>query len=166
MSFDGREIANFILDFCDEQDRGVSNLKLQKLVYFCHVWSLIELGRPLVRHKFEAWELGPVLPYLYREFKDYDRAAIRGRAKRIDPFDGQHRVVTYSFDSATEALLRRITAFYSRLSPADLVNLSHTKGGPWYSVWHHTGTINPGMKIDDAAIATFYSKVTRPFSIQ
>jgi uncharacterized phage-associated protein len=55
------------------------NLTVQKIVYFCNVWSLIELGRPLIRHKFEAWEFGPVLPYLYREFKNYDHSPCGSR---------------------------------------------------------------------------------------
>src|ERR1700751_4482366 len=99
--YDGRGIANFVLDFCEGQGRGVTNLALQKLVYFCHVWSLIELRRPLVRHKFEAWEFGPVLPYLYREFNSFDRTPILGRATRIDPTDGKHRIVGYAFDPET-----------------------------------------------------------------
>lgn len=164
--YDGRAIANFVLDLSDSQGRSVTNLALQKIVYFCHVWSLIELRRPLIRHKFEAWEFGPVLPYLYREFKNYDRAPIVGRARQIDPTDGKHRVVRYSFDSETESLLRKISAFYCRLRPSDLVELSHAEGGPWHSVWNHGGNVNPGMKIDDAKIVEFYSKAVRPFSIQ
>lgn len=164
--YDGRAIANFILDFCDGQERPVTNLALQKVVYFCHVWSLIELRRPLIRHKFEAWEFGPVLPYLYREFKNYDRAPIVGRARQIDPADGKHRVVRYSFDPETESLLREIAGFYCRLRAGDLVELSHAEGGPWHSVWNHGGNVNPGMKIDDAKIVEFYSKAVRPYSIQ
>ena len=76
IGYDGRSIANFVLDFCERNGRTVTNLSLQKIVYFCHVWSLIELGKPLIRHKFEAWEYGPVLPYLYREFKGFDRSPI------------------------------------------------------------------------------------------
>jgi uncharacterized phage-associated protein len=135
-------------------------------VYFCHVWSLIELRSPLVRHNFEAWEFGPVLPYLYRAFRDHDRSQIAGRATQIDPLDGNHRVVAYNLDAATESLLREITEFYSRLRASDLVQLSHAEGGPWHSVWYHRGTVNPGMKIDDARILEFYSKASRPFSIQ
>lgn len=164
--YDGRAIANFVLDFCDTQGRGVTNLALQKLVYFCHVWSLIDLGRPLVRHKFEAWEFGPVLPYLYREFRNFDRTPIVGRATRIDPTDGKRQIVAYAFDSATDSLLVRIAPFYSRMRAADLVELSHAEGGPWYCVWHHGGSVNPGMKIDDTSIVAFYSKAVRPFSIQ
>lgn len=163
---DGRAIANFILDYCDSRGRRVTNLALQKLVYFCHVWSLIAIGSPLVRHKFEAWEFGPVLPYLYRSFKNYDRSPVVGRATQIDPVDGKQRVVEYNFNSELDSLLREIVEFYSRLSAGTLVELSHAEGGPWHSVWNHAGTVNPGMKIDDASIVEFYSKVSPPFSIQ
>jgi len=163
---DGREIANFVLDFCDGQGRAVTNLSLQKIVYFCHVWSLIELDRPLIRHKFEAWDFGPVLPYLYREFKSFDRSPIVSRATKIDSNDGRQRLVLYNFDSQTDSLLRKVVRFYSTMRAGDLVELSHADGGPWHSVWNHQGSINPGMKIDDRKIIEFYSKVGKPFSIQ
>lgn len=165
-TYDGRAVANFVLDFCDSRGASVTHLDLQKIVYFCHVWSLIGLQRPLIRHKFEAWEFGPVLPYLYREFKSFERAPIKGRATQIDPLDGRKRVVQYSFDQETESHLRQIVAFYSRLRTSDLVELSHVVGGPWYKAWHHGGNINPGMKINDDEIAEFYSKVSCPFSVQ
>lgn len=164
--YDGRAIANFILDFCEKDGRPVTNLSLQKIVYFCHVWSLIELDRPLIRHKFEAWDYGPVLPYLYREFRNYDRLPIVSRAMQMDLVDGRHYVVGYSFDSQTESLLNKIVGFYSRLRASDLVELSHSEGGPWYSAWNHMGRVNPGMKIDNAKIQEFYSKAVRPFSVQ
>lgn len=164
--YDGRAIANFILDFCDRNGQTVTNLALQKIMYFCHVWSLIEVGQPLVRHKFEAWEYGPVLPYLYREFKVFDRSPIMGRAKQIDPVTGQYRIAHCDFNAETEALLSRVVTFYSRMRASDLVELSHAEGGPWHTVWNHGGRVNPGMKIDDAAIRHFYSKVVRPFSVQ
>lgn len=166
MGYDGRAIANFILDFCEENSRAVTNLSLQKIIYFCHVWSLIELGRPLIRHQFEAWQYGPVLQYLYREFKNYDRSPIVGRAKRLDLFTGQKIIAGYGFDTATEELLRRVVDFYSQLRAADLVNLSHAQGGPWDRSWNHDGKINPGMKIDDNRIREYYSKVTPPYSVQ
>jgi len=165
-AFDGRAIANFILDYCEARRMSVTNLALQKLVYFCHVWSLIELHKPLVRHKFEAWEYGPVLPYLYREFKGFDRSPIKGRAKQIDPYDGLSKVVEIPLDGGTKALLERTLSFYTRLSAADLVRLSHAEGGPWHNVWNHKGRINPGMRIDDDDILRFYSKSHSPFPLQ
>lgn len=165
-AYDGRAIANFILDYCDGRGRRITNLALLKIVYFCHVWSLIKFGHPLIRHKFEAWEFGPVLPYVYRAFKKFDRSPVVGRATQIDPADGTHRVVSYDFDERTDSLLRETVEFYSRLSAGTLVELSHAEGGPWHSVWNHAGSVNPGMKIEDARIVEFYSRVPAPFSIQ
>ena len=166
MAHDGRAIANFVLDECEKRGVKVTNLSLQKIVYFCHVWSLIELGGPLIAQRFEAWEFGPVLPYLYREFKGFDRSPIRGRAMRIDAATGRSQVVQYSFDSSTTDVLTKIVAFYSRLRPGDLVELTHAKGGPWYKVWNHPGSVNPGMKIADAEIVSFYSKHVAPYILQ
>ena len=144
----------------------MTHTALQKLVYFCHAWSLVQLYRPLVKHKFEAWDFGPVLPYLYREFKNYDRAPVKSRATQIDPLDGSTQIVDYHFDSETAALLEQIVEFYSRIRANDLVKLSHVVGGPWDQVWNHAGSVRPGMKIDDAQIASFYSRAQTPFGIQ
>jgi len=166
MTHDGREVANFVLDYCEGEGREVTNLALQKLIYFCHVWSLIGFGRPLISHQFEAWEFGPVIPYLYREFKQFDRSGITGRATRINVNNGSKEVVRYLFDDETLQLLRDTLGFYSRIRASDLVGLSHVEGGPWHKVWYHQGIINPGMKIDNREMVAFYSKAIKPFSIQ
>jgi uncharacterized phage-associated protein len=166
MSLDGRAVANFVLDFCDMKGRRITNLSLQKIVYFCHVWSLIRLNRPLIKHQFEAWKFGPVLQYLYREFREFDNQPIIGRAKKIDPKTGHSAIAEYTLDNETEELLSRVADFYSLLPPADLVQMSHAKGGPWDKVWNHQGRVNPGMKIDNGAIIEFYSKVNFPFVVQ
>ena len=166
MSYDGREVANFILDTCEGDQRSVTNLALQKITYFCHAWTLVRLRRPLIRHKFEAWELGPVLPYLYREFRSYDRSPIQGRAKRINRHSGALEVVPYAFDATTEEVLMEVVGFYSRMRAGDLVELTHAVGSPWYRVWNHESVALPGMQIDDAETEAFYSKVRAPFTKQ
>jgi uncharacterized phage-associated protein len=163
MTHDGRAIANFILDAADRDGRVISNLSLQKLVYFCHVWSLVDLGGPLVRHSFEAWEYGPVLQYLYREFRSFEARPIAGRARRLNPLTGATEVVTAPFDAETRQLLDRVLNFYGRLSAGALVALAHVEDGPWHRVWNHAGRINPGMRIDDRDIVRFYARVHRPF---
>lgn len=166
MTYDGRAIANFVLDQADSLAVAVSPLALQKIVYFCHVWSLIELGRPLVKQSFEAWEHGPVLQYLYREFKSFGSHPVTGRARQFNSKSGKLDVVGYQFDEATRELLVRVVGFYSRLSAGALVDLTHATGGPWHAVWFHAGKVNPGMRIDNAEIVRFYSKVPTPATVQ
>lgn len=166
MAYDGRAVANFVLDHADQLGIKVTNLSLQKLVYFCHLWSLIELGRPLVKQSFEAWEYGPVLQYLYREFKRFGGAPITDRAQQTNPFNGRKDVVRHTLDPVTEELLKRVVGFYGRLSAGALVSLTHAHGGPWHRVWHQSGRINPGMHIDDREILRFYSHIPQPFRLQ
>jgi len=45
---DGREVANYVLDYADESGVSVTNLSLQKITYFCHVWFLISANKPLI----------------------------------------------------------------------------------------------------------------------
>jgi uncharacterized phage-associated protein len=166
MAYDGREVANFILDRCEKRERDITPLALQKIVFFCHVWSLISLKKPLVRHKFEAWEYGPVLPYLYRQFSATERRPIKERAQALDPNTGSYAPAAYRFDEATELLLESVVDFYSRLRPGDLVELSHVDGGPWHRIWNHQGRVNPGMQISNDEIERFYSAARCPFSLQ
>jgi uncharacterized phage-associated protein len=166
MTYDAREVANFILDRCDALGREVSNLSLQKIVYFCHVWTLIALQRPLIREEFEAWELGPVMPYLYREFKVFGDSRITRRASKLDRSNGQRVLAQYKFDDEIQTLLTEVVSSYSGLSPYQLVQISHVKGGPWNQVWNHGERINAGMRISNALISEFYSAQSRPNSIQ
>jgi uncharacterized phage-associated protein len=159
MSFDGREIANCVLDLADQEGIKLSNLSLQKVVFFCHAWHLVDTGQPLLKAEFEAWQHGPVLQYLYRQFKDFENRPITARATAMNSATGKSEVVRYDLDLDTLQRLKRVLKFYGRLEPWDLVDLSHAKGGPWDRVWNHSGRINPGMKIPNNSIQEFYSKV-------
>lgn len=166
MSYDGRSIANLVLDYADQAGWEVTNLKLQKLVYFCHVWSWIELERPLIRHSFEAWQNGPVLPYLYKDFKEFGSSPITSRALALNPKTGLREPAKYALDATTQELLKRVLNFYCRLSAHTLVTLTHAKNGPWHKVWHHQDRIRPGMKIGEDDIRGFYTRIPPPVPIQ
>ena len=54
----------------DNREReGITNLKLQKVLYFAQVHYLTILNRPLFSDKIEAWEYGPVVPGVYRQYR-------------------------------------------------------------------------------------------------
>lgn len=155
---DGNALANFILDFCESRGINVTNLSLQKIMYFCHVWHLVKNKNPLIRHLFEAWQYGPVLPYVYRQFSIFGDGPIRDRAKITDRFSGDVVVVDYDFDIEMKEFLENIIEFYGKMRAFDLVQLSHEEGGPWDKVWNHEGTVNPGMRIGNDLISEYYSR--------
>src|SRR3569833_2250149 len=82
---DARAVANAILDAASQQGLVLSNLKLQKLLFFVHGQFLLEVGEPLIDGEFEAWQHGPVHPVVYAAFKDWGPRDIVGRAESFDP---------------------------------------------------------------------------------
>lgn len=163
---DGREVANYILDYAEQNGISVTNLGLQKITYFCHVWFLVSVNKPLIKQNFEAWEFGPVLPYLYRFFKEPGDQKITTRATKLDPETGNNVIAKINIDNGEESLLESIVSFYSKLSVNQLVEQSHVSGGPWHEVWHHEEKVNPGMQISNQAIIKFYTSKERSYTLQ
>lgn len=166
MPQDGRAIANLVLDEAQNMGIEISNLSLQKILFFCHAWHLVETDEPLIKHEFEAWQHGPVLQYVYRQFKACEDRAISQRATKLDPFTGKQIIVRTDLALETIERIRRVLSFYGRLSPWDLVDLSHASGGPWDEVFNSKSKINPGMKISHNAVKTFYSQAAKGRPIQ
>jgi len=72
------KVANYILSLANEEIGDIiSNLKLQKLVYYSQGFHLALRDQPLFNEPIEAWQHGPVVPELYRQFKEYGSGAIQ-----------------------------------------------------------------------------------------
>ena len=71
------DAARFFLSRVDE-DAGdlMSNLKLQKLVYYAQGLHLALYDEPLFTEPIESWYHGPVVPELYESYKQYGAGAI------------------------------------------------------------------------------------------
>ncbi len=67
-----KQVANFLLVECRERGDILTNLKLQKLLYYAQAWFLAIHGKPLFSEDFQAWVHGPALPSQYKRFKKYE----------------------------------------------------------------------------------------------
>lgn len=65
------EVANYFIWLANETGSFLSNLKLQKLVYYAQAWHLALEESPLFEEDFEAWIHGPVLPSLYQKYQSF-----------------------------------------------------------------------------------------------
>lgn len=65
------DIADYFIHLANETGSFVSNLKLQKLVYYAQAWHLAFFEDPLFVEEFEAWVHGPVVPDLYHNYKHF-----------------------------------------------------------------------------------------------
>jgi uncharacterized phage-associated protein len=150
--YDARAVANLLLDIAqNEFGRPITNLALQKLLYFAHGHHLIRTGQPLVNGSFEAWTYGPVHPAIYREFKNSGAGAITDRAVARDVMSGAQKHLPDITDGAVHEHLRQVLRAYGHLSPGRLVDISHADRGPWWTTVNKAKTsIAIGLRISDS----------------
>ena len=65
------DIANYVILYCLRHNIEITNLKLQKILYFLEANFLFEHRRPLFEDQIEKWKLGPVFPNVYHQFKTF-----------------------------------------------------------------------------------------------
>ena len=59
----------------DDMQMGdaMTNLRLQKMLFFAQGWSLTRLGKPLFEEPIEAWQHGPAVPACYGWYSGFGR---------------------------------------------------------------------------------------------
>lgn len=73
-----QSVADYFLARVQEEDGDlISNLKLQKLLYYAQGYHLaLYDGKALFVEPIEAWNHGPVVPSLYHQYKIYGSGAL------------------------------------------------------------------------------------------
>ena len=59
------DVAEYILS----KTGSISTMVLEKLSYYCLVWSLVWFNKPIFQNKFQAWVDGPVCNDLFQKHK-------------------------------------------------------------------------------------------------
>ena len=118
-----REVAQYLLLNQPESGsgEGMTNLKLQKLCYYAQGMALVKLHRPLFSEDIEHWQHGPVVPALWREYKEYGIGLIPVPDREL----GEQ-----SLDDDARRLLDQVIINYVPLTAWELRNKSHSEP-PW-----------------------------------
>ncbi len=116
-----KQVAEFFLCMVDP-DVGeiISNLKLQKLVYYAQGFHLAMHNKVLFNEDILAWEHGPVVESLYFDYRHYAGNAIP------QPIDFDESV----FTTSQNELLREVYEVYGQFSAWKLRNMTHSER-PW-----------------------------------
>lgn len=104
----------------EEYGENITNLRLQKLVYYAQGFSLAWYGQPLFDDAIEAWAHGPVVPRLYDRYEHYGAQPIP-TPPNFDLSDIDERVVE---------LLEEVYQTYGQFSALGLRNLTREEA-PW-----------------------------------
>lgn len=152
-------IANYFIELAKKEDKLISPMKLQKLVYFAHGWCLALADKPLINEKIEAWQYGPVVSSLYREFKKYGNEGITSPAvefKHLGDFKFANIIPTVE-DNDVKKLLEKIWEIYGGYTGWQLSNATHLEGTPWSEIWGKDG-VPSNTDIPDEKIKDFFKK--------
>lgn len=120
-----RDLAHYVVDKCTTEGHPVSNLQLQKIMYFLQSVYCSATGSLLFEEEFEAWPYGPVLSGVYREYSSFGGGLIVRNYDGIDP---------NILGNAKDFIDQGIETLRGK-SPWDLVKTSHAEGSPWSEIW-------------------------------
>lgn len=158
--YNARAVANHFLELAKRDGKTLDPMKIQKLVYLAHGWSLALLGKPLITDKIEAWKYGPVIRSLYSTFADagsgpISRPALEARwvNKRLEYTISRIEGIDEWSNQGVKNLLEEVWRVYSGFTAFQLSNYSHEPGSPWAQTWQ-PGV--DGLVIPDEVIKTYF----------
>jgi uncharacterized phage-associated protein len=123
------DVANLFVYFSLEcGDEPVTNLRLNKLLWFAQGHALARFGTPLFDDNFVAWDYGAVVPAIYQRYKYCGKNPI---AVTDDGFDPNNFAEPEIQDFIVE-----IANAYNKYSTSELVKMSHEQGSPWFGTPH------------------------------
>ena len=122
--FKVEDIANWFLNenrkqMNFEDSEYITNLKLQKLLYYAQGYYLAKQNEPLFKEDFLAWEHGPVVRKIYNKYKTNGARGIE--------YDEDFNV---NIDQETESILQYVYNEYGKYTAWKLRDMTHEET-PW-----------------------------------
>ena len=116
------DVAKYIIKYEHSKGRSITNLRLQKLLYFCQ--GSVIMNTPdhslCFDDYMEAWDYGPVVPSVYREYCEHYFFDLPD-----SDFEGQidnDNIINFTLDKAAS------------LTTGELVGTSHNQA-PWQEAY-------------------------------
>ena len=110
-------IAKYIIDKCTKDRDPISNLQLQKILYYIQR-EFLQQGAMAFSEDIVAWQFGPVVPEVYKQYCGFGALPIRMRY-----------VVT--IQSSDKNIINPIIEKKRILNPWDMVSDTHSSGKAW-----------------------------------
>lgn len=119
-SYRALEVAKHVIDKCSVENKPISNLQLQKMLYYIQKFFLQNQKRALFVDEIEAWPFGPVVREVYDYFCGFGSMTI---------FYLQLGGSSISEEDAK--FINEITEEKRNLDPWSMVSDTHQKGKAW-----------------------------------
>lgn len=153
------DVARLIINYSIEIGKPVSNLKLQKLLYFVQAAFIRQYGFPCYEEPIIHWRHGPVVESVYQKYKAYGAENITDEELEYFAFIFDVRTMSFvaepkmydegTFEAHHLTLIKCLVNNYKDVSPWDMVELTHKE-----EAWKKTGT---NEEISVSLIKQYYS---------
>lgn len=118
-----KQVASYFIEQSSNlPENDLTNLKLQKILFYGQAEALKNTDAPLFAEDIEAWKYGPVVPVAYDWLKGC----------------GAYPITTFDIVTSTDGITEDIKTFlsnvwqkYSKYSAGYLVDKTHEDGSPW-----------------------------------
>ena len=125
--YDVQDVAEYVITYSEDKDYGISNLKLQKILYLIQAYFLIQTKKPCFSEEIEAWDFGPVIPEVYRRYKQFGSTDIQIRCLSIEE-------TQKGFGKEDRKRINAVIDKFADFSAADLTILTQNQA-PWYEAF-------------------------------
>ncbi len=117
------DIANYFIHRANlEEDGNITNMKLQKLLYYAQGFYLALFDQPLFVDEIKAWQCGPVISEIYSQYKNFGRNSL----PETEGFNPE------KIDPETRDLIDELYDVFGKYTGTVLTNLTHQEK-PWMS---------------------------------
>ncbi len=110
-------MAKYIIDKCTKDRNPISNLQLQKILYYIQR-EFLQQGAMAFSENIEAWQFGPVVPEVYKQYCGFGALPIRMR-------------YVVAIQSSDKNIIDPIIEKKRILNPWDMVSDTHSSGKAW-----------------------------------
>lgn len=134
------DVARFVVNYSIDIGKPVSNLKLQKLLYYIQAAFIKQTGEPCYGEPIMHWRHGPVVEDVYQKYKVYGAENITDKELEyyfvyfdIDDmmFKGEWKKYDENIFSVSDLWrMKAVIDKYQETSPWEMVELTH-KEEPW-----------------------------------
>lgn len=159
------QVANSFIKLATEKSIKIDPLKIQKLIFFTHGWSLALDNQSLVDEPFHAWRFGPVISSIYHEFKQYGNSQIKHFMSELIEHEPNNYNWSSTFidhdDTTTLNLVNKVIKDYGKYTGSQLSTMTHQKDSPWESTYSRgikEGIAN-GKEILNSDIKIYFDKM-------
>jgi uncharacterized phage-associated protein len=116
------EVARYLIHLAaaEEEPDFLTNMRLQKLLYYVQGWCLALHNKPMFEDRIEAWAHGPVVVTVYPKFAGYND-------KPVDP---EKTSQAKNLTKEQSSFIKRVWDAYKVYSTSSLRDMTH-KEEPW-----------------------------------